>query len=120
MQHQSTPTAQHHARTLRREMTDSERKLWSRLRGEQVGVKFRKQHPIDSYILDFYCAAAKLAVEVDGLIHGDPDQTRHDEKRAGWLHQQGIGVLRVAACDVRDELDGVLNAIRYAALKRSS
>ncbi len=109
------------ARLMRRALTPPEAQLWNQLKGRSLeGLKFRKQYPIGPYILDFYCAAAKLAVEVDGLIHGDPDQTRHDEKRAGWLHQQGIGVLRVAACDVRDELEGVLNAIRYAALKRSS
>jgi very-short-patch-repair endonuclease len=79
MQKQSTPTAQRHARTLRHEMTDSERKLWSGLRGEQMGVKFRRQHPLGNYIVDFACLTPKLIVELDGSQHAV--QQAYDARR---------------------------------------
>lgn len=103
------------ARKMRRSLTPPEAQLWKQLKGRNLdGLKFRKQHPVGPYILDFYCAEAKLAVEVDGLIHGDPDQARHDARRTEWLSGRGIAVLRVQASDVRTEVEGVLNAIRGA------
>jgi very-short-patch-repair endonuclease len=71
MHNQPTPNAQLNARRLRREMTESERKLWSRLRIEQLGAKFRRQHPVGNYIADFACLAPKLIVELDGSQHAD-------------------------------------------------
>jgi very-short-patch-repair endonuclease len=63
------------SRRLREEMTDSEGKLWQALRGEQIrGMRFGRQHAIDRFILDFYCPAHNLAVEVDGAVHDQPDQ----------------------------------------------
>ena len=105
------------ARTMRRALTPPEAQLWAQLKGRKLeGLKFRRQHPIGPYILDFYCADLELAVEVDGLIHGDADQIHHDERRTAWLAAQGLSVLRVASCDVRDDVEGVLNAIRNTAL----
>lgn len=69
MQHQSTIKAQRHARDLRLGMTDSERALWRRLRADQLGVKFRRQHPLGPYIADFACLAPALIVELDGSQH---------------------------------------------------
>ena len=66
------------------------------------------------YILDFYCPAAKLAVEVDGEGHGHPDQVGHDVRRDRWLFEHGVTMLRVAATDVRDNLDGLMIAILAA------
>jgi len=63
------------------------------------------------YILDFYCPAVRLAIEVDGEGHGHPDQAGHDARRDRWLTEQGVTTLRIAAIDVRDNLDGVLVAI---------
>ncbi|MNR36116.1 hypothetical protein D3C85_1540080 [compost metagenome] len=103
------------ARQMRRALTPPEAQLWFQLKGRKLDeLRFRKQHPVGSYILDFYCAEAKLAVEVDGMVHGDPDQARHDVRRTEWLAERGIAVLRVQASDVRTELEGVLNAIRSA------
>ena len=68
------------------------------------------------YILDFYCPAIKLAIEVDGEGHGHPDQARHDLRRDRWLFEQGVTMLRVAATDVRDNLDGVMIAITATAV----
>ena len=103
------PVTYSRARELRKRLTPPEARLWVQLKGERLrGLKFRKQHPIGPYILDFYCPEAGLAVEVDGAGHGLPDQHRHDERRTAWLAERGVRVLRVRATQVRDELEGVL------------
>ena len=66
------------------------------------------------YILDFYCPAVRLAIEIDGEGHGHPDQTGHDLRRDRWLAEQGVTTLRVAAIDVRDNIDGVMMTIATA------
>jgi very-short-patch-repair endonuclease len=109
VQHQSTSTAQRHARSLRREMTDSERKLWSGLRQEQLGVKFRRQHPIGNYIADFACLAPKLIVELDGSQH--IGQQSHDDRRDDYMKTQGFSVLRFATNAPLINLEGVLVVI---------
>ena len=107
------------ARSLRRVMTPPETRLWNRLRAKRLGgLKFRRQHPIGPFILDFYCAEAKLAVEVDGRIHDDPDRLDHDRRRTAWLQRQEIRVVRLAAESVRTELDGVLAFIARVARER--
>ena len=106
------------ARKLRREMSLPEIVLWQALRKRRLpGLRFRRQHPVGPYILDFYCSAAHLAVEVDGLAHDTAAQACHDERRQAWLAQQEIRVLRIRARDVlRDEdLERVLLAIERAA-----
>ncbi len=105
------------ARELRREMSLPEVVLWQALRkGRLGGLRFRRQHPIGPYILDFYCPSARLAVEVDGFAHDTDAGVRHDERRQAWLAQRGITVLRVAAGDLlRDEgLEGALLGIAEA------
>jgi len=79
------------------------------------GLRFRRQHPIGPYILDFYCDSAKLAVEVDGYVHATGDRPRRDARRDDWLAQRGIRTLRITPQDVRDELDGVAGLIVVAA-----
>ncbi|MEI9902937.1 MAG: DUF559 domain-containing protein [Asticcacaulis sp.] len=69
------------ARKLRRELTPPEAAIWARLRVRDTGISFRRQHPIGPYVLDFYCAKAKLAIEVDGLIHDRDEQAIRDEAR---------------------------------------
>jgi very-short-patch-repair endonuclease len=88
------------------------------LRGGRLnGLRFRRQHPIGDYILDFYCPSARLAVEVDGAAHDSPAQAQRDLRRQSWLNERGIRVLRFLAADVlKDEtLDGVLQTIAAAA-----
>src|SRR5262245_5177190 len=88
--------------------------LWDCLRkGQLEGLRFRRQHPIGPWILDFYCPSAKLAVEVDGAEHDMAPQIAHDPRRDAWLSERGIRVLRFAASEIlrEDELDGVLSAI---------
>ena len=105
------------ARELRRQMTLPEVLLWQALRKRQLArFRFRRQHPIGPYILDFYCPAARLAVEVDGREHEIADQLRHDARRDAWLARRGVRVMRVPATGVLrdDELEGVLIAIEAA------
>ncbi len=84
------------ARQLRREQTPQEAVLWTALRSRRSGgVKFRRQVPVGPFILDFYCVAAKLAVEVDGWVHDEPDRRASDRRRTRWLFQEeGIEVIR--------------------------
>jgi very-short-patch-repair endonuclease len=82
------------------------------------GLRFRRQHPIGPYVLDFYCDSAKLAVEVDGYAHTVGDRPRRDERRDDWLAQRYVRTLRIAASDVRDELDGVVGLIIAVAKSR--
>ena len=87
-----------HARALRRDATPAERRLWQGLRRHQVnGLKFRRQVPLGPYIADFYCASAKLVIEVDGISHINSDS---DSIRDAWMGQRGIRVVRVANRDV--------------------
>jgi very-short-patch-repair endonuclease len=104
------------ARDLRKVMTPPELRLWSALRRKsQLGLRFRRQHPLGPYILDFYCDAASLAVEVDGEGHGFGDRPRRDAIRDQWLLERGVRTLRIAAVDVRDNLDGVVEMIVLSA-----
>jgi very-short-patch-repair endonuclease len=93
-------------------MTPPEARLWSALRrGVADGLRFRRQHPIGPYVLDFYCHGAMLAVEVDGYAHLTADRPQRDEHRDAWLLARGIRTLRIDAREVRDELDGVVGLI---------
>jgi very-short-patch-repair endonuclease len=102
------------ARALRRAPTLPEGLLWQVLRQRPSGLKFRRQHPVGPYIADFYCAAAKLVVEVDGESHGMGEQPRHDEVRDRWLREQGLRVFRFEAQDVMKDLNSVVTAITIA------
>jgi very-short-patch-repair endonuclease len=109
MRNHPTPTAQQNARILRRAMTESERKLWSGLRSEQLGVKFRRQHPVGNYIADFACLAPKLIVELDGSQH--QAQEGYDARRDAFLRGQGFDLLRFGSNEPFIQFDGVLQAI---------
>jgi len=114
----SIPLTLRRARRLRREMTKPEVVLWMHLRDDKLGGhRFRRQHPVGPYILDFYCSAARLCIGIDGSIHSWPDAIAHDERRTAWLEAQGIRVLRFAAVDVMNDegLVGVLALIEQAA-----
>lgn len=112
------------ARALRREMSPPEVMLWSRLRTRSGdGVTFRRQHPIGAYVLDFYCNAARLAVEVDGAHHTEDEQIEHDERRDAWLRSQGLTVMRIPASHIMQSVDeaadGVLLMVQSLLAKRS-
>jgi len=101
------------AKDLRTAMTDAERRLWSKLRRGQLGARFRRQQPIGPYIADFYCAAARLVVEVDGGQHNGA-QRAHDTRRDRWLRDEGYAVLRFWNTDVLANTDGVLTDVMLA------
>ena len=99
------------ARRLRRDMSLPEVLLWQRLKGSPNGVSFRKQHPIDPYIVDFFCAAARLIVEVDGEVHLMSDRPQRDEARELFLRGLDYGIVRIAAKDILRDADGVAESI---------
>ena len=107
------------SRTLRREQTDAEKAMWRLLRDRQLNdAKFRRQHVIDDYILDFYCHTAKLAIELDGNQHVEPAQMKYDELRTRALAEEGIRLLRFSNHDVLLNPSGVLAAIAEALESR--
>jgi very-short-patch-repair endonuclease len=99
------------ARRLRREMSLPEVLLWEHLRGQKTGFKFRHQHPIGPYVCDFYCVAAKLAIEVDGEYHGRGDRPQRDAGRDKFFELNGYRVLRVAAGEVLRDIEAVVTMI---------
>ena len=111
-----TPQKTKRAKALREKQTDAEQKLWRALKGKQLdGVKFRRQHPVGDYILDFYCPAAQLCVEVDGGQHNEPANSQRDAIRTSHLEKRGITVMRVWNFEIFENLDGVLEAISEQA-----
>jgi very-short-patch-repair endonuclease len=93
-------------------MTVAEEKLWYYIRQRQLGGhRFRRQVPIGSYIVDFACLASRLAIEVDGTQHPEPDSEATDAERTRWLNAQGYRVLRFWNYEVMTEIDGVLDDI---------
>lgn len=110
------PKTHDRARRLRRRMTPPEVLLWVRIRTRQPDVPaFRRQHPVGPYILDFYCAEARLCIEVDGYIHGTEDHGLRDRRRDAYLATQGIQVMRYAAADVMADPDEIATCIVDAA-----
>ncbi len=107
------------ARDLCHPLTPAEKKIWERVRNQQLGFKIRRQHPIGHFITDFYCAAAKLVIEIDGDTHADPDQAAYDAARTAWLEAQGYRVIRFQNNDVHHNLGAVLEALRVACERNS-
>jgi very-short-patch-repair endonuclease len=99
------------ARELRKIPTEAEKVLWKALRRDQLGVSFRRQHPIGRYVLDFYCPSAGLAIEVDGGQHAAGHQKDIDHRRDQWLSADGIRMLRFWNNEVLSNLEGVLQTI---------
>ena len=107
--------ANERARYLRRNQTDAERRLWRHLRSlRSAGYHFRRQVPIDGYIVDFVCFAARLVVEVDGGQHGFESNLERDKQRDANLEAQGFCVLRFWNNEVMDNLHGVAHMIERA------
>ncbi len=106
-------------RRLRSESPKAERLLWWRLRGKQMdGLKFRRQYGVGEYVLDFYCPAAKLAVELDGETHFDPKAEARDARRQAFVERFEIRVLRFTNPQVYEQLDAVVDEIWRAARER--
>jgi len=103
------------AKVLRKRSTDTEARLWSRLRDRRFGrFKFRRQHPMGRYVVDFVCLEAKTVIEVDGGQHNESWNKEADRERDEWLAGEGYKVLRFWDNEVFENLDGVLERIREA------
>lgn len=103
------------ARYLRKNMTDAERRLWTMLRARTLdGWKFRRQHPVGPYVLDFACLECQIVIEADGGQHAD---NAADLKRTAWLQEQGWTVLRYWNNDILSNASGVVEAISHTLAK---
>ena len=112
------PRTLSNAKRFRRDMTDAERLLWSKLRRHQIhGLMFRHQAPIDPYIVDFACLTIKLIIEVDGGQHSINKAA--DDRRTRWLESQGYTVMRFWNNEVLQNLNGVLETIWRATAPKS-
>ncbi|MGA1410764.1 MAG: endonuclease domain-containing protein [Prochlorotrichaceae cyanobacterium] len=109
----TTPEIEEAARKLRQNLTPAEERLWNALRGRKLkGLRFRCQHPVGRFILDFYCPSCKLVVEVDGGIHDQ--QQDYDKARSDRLEAFGYKVLRFTNDAVMNDLSNVLSEIAEA------
>ena len=106
------------AKRLRKQMTPPEIALWLALRANEEGLRFRKQHAAGRYVLDFYCAPARLAIEVDGESHNHGNRPERDATRDAWLIAQDIQVLRYPAREMLANLDDVIRQITSIARQR--
>ncbi|MCD8548544.1 MAG: endonuclease domain-containing protein [Aeromonadaceae bacterium] len=99
-------------RRLRKTMTEPEQRLWHYLRHGQLGTKFRRQHGIGPYVVDFYCPELRLVIEVDGDSHYTESGIRHDRQRNDFLHQSGLSTLRFTNHDIMTQLPAVLASLQ--------
>ena len=95
------------ARKLRKTMSLPEVLLWNLLRKQPMGVKFRRQHPVGSYIIDFYAPASRTGFEIDGIAHQMGDRAERDLARDHWLAGQGIAIVRIPASEVLKSADDI-------------
>ena len=108
----STPTIMHRAGELRKESTPAERKLWAYLRGDKLGVNFRRQHAVGKYIPDFCSPETKLIIELDGSQH--LEQEEYDEERTRYLESLGYKIIRFWNGDIMNNIEGIILAIMQA------
>ncbi len=112
----ASPTIRAFAKELRKNMTPAEKLLWNRLRNRKVAnCKFRRQHPIDTFIADFYCHEKKLVIEIDGKIHNK--QKQYDINRTAEMQNYGITVIRITNDEVEKELEKVVEVIEKVCEK---
>lgn len=106
-----------YAKDLRTGSTDTEKMLWSHIRAKRLdGLKFRRQHPIGKYIVDFVCLEKMLVIELDGGQHADPGEKEYDSERDNWLKKEGYFVLRFWDNEVLMNTEDVLTVIREHCL----
>ncbi len=101
-----------HSRELRKDMTDAERHLWSKLRMQQLkGCHFYRQRIIGNFIADFFCPKARLVIEIDGSQHYSDEMTEEDRKRDEYMRNHGLKVMRFSDADVLKNTVGVIESI---------
>ena len=111
MHYGATPSVFRNAQKLRDKMTEPEKKLWEYVKSKPKGFKFRRQHPIAGYVLDFYCHKLRLSIEIDGGYHLKKDQREKDKERTENLENIGITEIRFTNEQVLNEFDGVIASI---------
>ena len=117
----ASPEIQKRAADLRKSMTLAEKALWDKLKDRSVFKhKFRRQHPIEKFIVDFYCHRLQLAIEVDGDIHDGLEAKEHDENRTFELNELGITVMRFSNDEVISAMEKVLERIAFEIEKKDS
>lgn len=99
------------ARNNRLWMTMAERKLWNELKNNKLGIRFRRQHIIGNYIVDFFCVQCNFVIEVDGDYHGDEEQIEADNYRDWYLNQRGYKVIHFTNHQVEDDVETVVTKI---------
>jgi len=119
MHNYAPPTIFKNAARLRDTMTETEKLLWEKLKLKPLGFKFRRQHPINLYILDFYCHNLKLSIEIDGGYHLTKEQKVKDNERTKILNELGIKEIRFTNKDVVDDIENVILKI-YQELRAGS
>ena len=107
------------ARYLRKLATKAEEILWQELRNSKLGVKFRRQHPIDNYILDFYAPEIKLCIELDSYTHSIEANVEYDNARTEYLNLKGIKVIRFRNSDIEKNIEISLEIIKEEIKKLS-
>jgi len=106
------------AKELRKSETEAEKRLWRMISKNQIlGLKFRRQHPINNFIADFYCVKLKMAIEIDGNIHDIIEYHNHDQGRSDVLNEFGITVIRFTNEQITEEIDSTVNEIKITAKK---
>jgi very-short-patch-repair endonuclease len=107
------------ARSMRKQMTDAELKLWNELRAHRLmGLSFRRQYPIGHYIVDFACPQYAIIIEVDGAQHNEAEAQAYDQKRSTFLSQSGWAVVRFTNDDVIKDIEGVCQHITIIASQK--
>ena len=109
--HRVHPVIRQFARELRQPQTPAEATLWSHLRNRNLKYKFRRQHAIKFFIIEFYCAKAKLLIEIDGASHLEKEQQEYDQARTEYLEALGYKVIRFTNNDVRYNIHAVITEI---------
>ena len=108
----SSPALYEYAKQMRKNPTKAEEILWQRLRNKQLaGLKFRRQHPVDRFIADFYCHDRKLVIELDGSVHANDEQKDLDKGRTETMNEFGITVLRFKNEEVINNIENVISRI---------
>jgi|WetSurMetagenome_2_1015567.scaffolds.fasta_scaffold724523_1 imidazole glycerol-phosphate synthase subunit HisF len=101
------------ASQMRKDQTPAEKILWEKLRKRQLeGLKFRRQHPVNCFIADFYCHEAKLIIEVDGNVHDDPRQNERDIEREGIIKSLGLRIIRFTNKEIFNNVEDVIKKIK--------
>ncbi|MBC8346537.1 MAG: endonuclease domain-containing protein [Candidatus Marinimicrobia bacterium] len=108
-----TPSSKRLAKVLRKNMTPAELKLWGYIRKRQLNLRFRRQHPIGKYVVDFIALHIALVIEVDGGQHFEQAQMKKDNNRSEFLQNHGLTIVRYNNLEVMNNIDGVIEGLFY-------